>query len=1737
MKKRVLGILSSAMLISVLLFTGCSNVSSTSSSGSRDADTTSSSMTEVGLGVVTGCVLDNAGNPIEGALVTLGSKTATTNAGGGFEIKDISINDKALVSSSSSVVSGSNTTAYSVTATKEGYLPATVTGVYVSYEEIESDKSAEDIANLTALYNDYYEILLKYAESIENGGTSADTTVGVSTDNTVTTTTTSTGVDGTSFNTLATALSDIKTAVGDATFYKQYFSTFANATLIPLTASFSGRVKLNLTTEGATVIDANTYFPTSNPIVRATYLPAGRTGFYSYETTVDENGYFKFEKLPAGVDIYYSMDAFFETINEKEYCFSTLSGTMILENTLYDLNMSIASNSAHNEGNYVFMLYAQNDKIWVTETNVDTTSTGVLLTTTDDLTFTFNKEMKSLELSSSTGINLSKTEYTLTWSEDKKTATIKPVAGYWTVSGDVELCLSGEAEDGSTTFLNDTFSTYFDTKVWISISTETLDDYNDRLKLSDSIVIVFSKAMNDKIALNLSNVSNAYNEEWSEDKKQLTLTPVNTYWDVSGTEVLITVAADGASSSTYYNTEFGYWKNGAGKSSDSVSSNDCLKVFFDNYVDVSLADATTESNEAFTVTFNKALKSFTKLDNIEYLKAGDTVVTDYNVAFDDTKKIVTISSKDSVFNKKGNYTIKLKDIAPVDGSKLLRKAGTLGSNTTLLEYTTDFAFDGNEFKPLDIEVIDALPDTAELSRELIAVTTDKVLKITFNKEVQKSELTVNFGNSAVSVKNYIDSEDSKIVYIPLDEADKVNSKIVIGGNVTAVVDTVDASNNHSDQAVFNTTNLEKWFDYQTSDYYIYAALNLEGTSLLSTIPHVTGNPEYKKADPITVGSNITFDFDADLTGCTASYKIFGLKDVDNGTAPDDIELLVSDGSATVSGKTVTVRNSAFAAKKTLGDIATYYLELRINNEDGVKIFSSTSPYFGTVADSFEETVKNNAIYDAPAATNPNSTPNNNKNYGSFIVEVAEKDILKSTNLISVETTALNTSVYSTASALAAKSAITFTFNDSVDLTGASAKYELYDLATGTSPAPQVISSDSATISGKVVTVQDDLLVSGNPKVTGKTFNVNTDSETGISTYYLKLEVKDSAGTVIYSSANKWLDSSYNSKITDFEKALSNIVNNNMFKISVAPLAIENLSFVEENVDSFGIGLKTYKTPAGINPKGEISIKFNSKIPSGAKYSYVINDGSSDVDKSADTGITLNAESDTITIQSDKMLASSSEVKTYKISLKIKNGDDVIFDTANAYFGKASDYEKAMSESAISAIDNANDVINVKVLQTKIIRETINNVESVTTKTEDFQKSFKTPIVLQFSHPVTGYKAVIYQTAKLYTDVTGSSHDLTDLNDSTKVVKYDDFVKESAEYIFASTSVISKNVITITPTNFFDVSTTINIAIFGEGEKYLYNLVDDSNNTVSYTTLTNTSANKIKLVNEMLSNAASLTAAAPAANGYIGNNQDVALSIDTTYSSKSNQLPTYELYLKKAEGSDYESVNSNAIAKDKKLNGNNVTLVNTRLGRAEKSYFNTSLPSDACDYWSETPKYASYVLLKKLDGVITAFKTSDTKMADSIGPELKASESASTDPNLTNIAFTSLSGNGVESTSTASTLYYRGVATDTFALKTGTDSPTEITGGFTMTLTLAEVVKNITVEYQGSDNANATGNVKTSKGNATSISYDETSKIITVTFKASDGKAYIYAEDVIDIKLTDVSGNESSYNIGIMNATN
>ena len=92
-----------------------------------------------------------------------------------------------------------------------------------------------------------------------------------------------------------------------------------------------------------------------------------------------------------------------------------------------------------------------------------------LISTTEPITFKFSKPMSKVNVVPSTGNSTGIKDFDeknviLTLSTDKKTATFTPNDGNWTLAANVtsgKIKITGEATDGATNILNNTFEVFF----------------------------------------------------------------------------------------------------------------------------------------------------------------------------------------------------------------------------------------------------------------------------------------------------------------------------------------------------------------------------------------------------------------------------------------------------------------------------------------------------------------------------------------------------------------------------------------------------------------------------------------------------------------------------------------------------------------------------------------------------------------------------------------------------------------------------------------------------------------------------------------------------------------------------------------------------------------------------------------------------------------------------------------------------------------------------------------------------------------------------------------------------------------------------------------------------------------------------------------------------------------------------------------------------------------------------
>ena len=1016
--KKLLRLISVAtMLLAATTFMACSSDDDDDDSGARSVSARTS-------GSIVGVVLDNKGEPVEGATVTLGGKTAKTNYGGEFEITGVNPNDQALVGArktitttteaqnatdtaagklstkseegklnSSAADSSVTTGGYTLTVKKDGYLPGQITGVYVTYTDTEDPEVTRANALLHGLEYDYQDILDRYATALTNvtanNGTTATTTT-TATEDTTATTTVQTGSNADRvFKDISEAISALKSLYKTGS-YTEYFSTFGKSSaLIPLDASLKGSLKLNLTSKEGSTWSGDTLKPTSKPTVHVTYDPnyavngttvTGGNEGYTWAAQANENGVFEFkESLPSGVPLVVTVDSFQETIDSKEYWFSSDSMIVLVDNSGAESSttaeaftnassITLSSKDVNHE-TYRFLLFAQNDKLWVTATNVEDKTSGVLLTTKDALTFTFNKEMKKVEVSASTGFeNLAKDAYKAELSEDKKTVTFTPIIGYWKLAkGDTQpsVTLSAEAADGTTALYKSKFNVYFDTKVWVSVKENKVSygDYNDRLSLDSSIIIEFSKAMNEKVAVNLydgnstsNKVTTAYEENWT-DGKVLELKPKAKYWELTDTTkpgcVTIQIDDNYASSAEYYNTNFGYWKTGAAKVGSGAKTDDCLQVYFDNYIDVTFGE---KADASFPINFSKELRALTEKeleDNITiyydatykadgtYTAANKVEDTKFTLSSNDGKSTITVTAKNGDFEKYGYYYVTFKDKVFVakTGESILRKDATIAKKETTgkTPFVTPYTL-GTDFNYISVTTVKELPPEVVASRAAFA-SNEEYLKVTFTKEIKKSELKVN--NNVV--KNYIKGAE---VYLPLSDKDLVdNDELKLTGDVTPI-DGV--------KKTYETASPISTYYRLSKNYF-----KMIKSSLYDEKAAIAGKNDVvnQLIDASDADAKVTFTFDQNIEGATWTAELYdedtvSARNLDNSlfkatptAAGDVLTVTLNDGT-----KKLEANKKYFLSIKAVSKVNTEVVLFDSDKADITTTGTTQTIYYGKLSD-------------------------------------------------------------------------------------------------------------------------------------------------------------------------------------------------------------------------------------------------------------------------------------------------------------------------------------------------------------------------------------------------------------------------------------------------------------------------------------------------------------------------------------------------------------------------------------------------------------------------------------------------------------------------------------------------------------------------------------------------------------------------------------------------------------------
>lgn len=451
-----------AALFSLVALFGCNNNATVSNDYSAN-------------GQIFGYVTDTKGQPLSGVTIALGSQTTTTNQNGAFALTGVPAN--ATQAGVGTVTQATGTTQqYVLTATKDGYLSNTVGNILV----VETTDKSDAALLLDTAATAYQTILQEFAKQGSAGVTSITGGAAVATDGVI--------LDTQNTNDTFKGMADAYATVLERyqNLSKTYESTFVNLMLSPCNGYFEGTLKItkspgkDITTDAASIKVA--------PEGVKVKLVSGNG--YVYEAITDKDGKFKFEKLPVATDLTLKVEGFEATYESGEgenkvtetYYYSSDGASAWLYDNLQEATPLVINLDENSGAKYKadILLYSQPAKIIVTDTNLLQNTAVAPLALNTPVTFTFNKPMDYVELQSPVADCGDKAAYA--WDETKKTVKITPKDGFWTepYGNTAQFVISGRAQDGATTFIDNMFQVTLDNVIKVEfadVSDETADKF------------------------------------------------------------------------------------------------------------------------------------------------------------------------------------------------------------------------------------------------------------------------------------------------------------------------------------------------------------------------------------------------------------------------------------------------------------------------------------------------------------------------------------------------------------------------------------------------------------------------------------------------------------------------------------------------------------------------------------------------------------------------------------------------------------------------------------------------------------------------------------------------------------------------------------------------------------------------------------------------------------------------------------------------------------------------------------------------------------------------------------------------------------------------------------------------------------------------------------------------------------------------------------------------------------
>lgn len=453
-----------AALFSLVALFGCNNNATVSDDYSAN-------------GQIFGYVTDTKGQPLSGVTIALGNQTTTTNQNGAFALTGVPANATQAGVGGVTEATGSGQK-YVLTATKDGYLSNTVPNILV----VETTDKSDAALLLNTATTAYQTILQEFAKQGSAGVTSITGGAAVATDGVI--------LDTQNTNDTFKGMADAYATVLERyqNLSKTYESTFVNLMLSPCNGYFEGTLKITKSPGKDTTTDAASIKAAPEGV--KVKLVSGNG--YVYEAITDKDGKFKFEKLPVATNLTLKVEGFEATYESGEgenkvtetYYYSSDGASAWLYDNLQEATPLVINLDENSGAKYKadILLYSQLAKIIVTDTNLLQNTVVAPLALNTPVTFTFNKPMDYVELkATANSVDDIGENAAYTWDETKKTVTITPKDGFWTAAAKtVNFQINGRAQDGSTTFIKDTFEVTLDNVIKVEfadVSDETTDKF------------------------------------------------------------------------------------------------------------------------------------------------------------------------------------------------------------------------------------------------------------------------------------------------------------------------------------------------------------------------------------------------------------------------------------------------------------------------------------------------------------------------------------------------------------------------------------------------------------------------------------------------------------------------------------------------------------------------------------------------------------------------------------------------------------------------------------------------------------------------------------------------------------------------------------------------------------------------------------------------------------------------------------------------------------------------------------------------------------------------------------------------------------------------------------------------------------------------------------------------------------------------------------------------------------